>query len=120
MRPALFSISYAGLWGQATLSLREFFDTAAALGYTGVMIAGKRPHLSPLGTTPERVAEVREALARAGLRPEVIAAYTDFAGGPAAEVPHVELQIAYVESLARLASALGCGVVRVFTAYESA
>lgn len=120
MRPALFSISYAGLWGQAALSLHEFLDTAAALGYGGVMIAGKRPHLSPLDATPERVAELREALARAGLRCEAVAAYTDFAGGPAGEVPHTELQIAYVESLARLAAALGCSVVRVFTAYETA
>jgi hypothetical protein len=29
------------------------------------------------------------------------------------------MQVAYVESLARLAAALQCGIVRVFTAYES-
>ena len=34
------------------------------------------------------------------------------------EVPLVEFQIAYVESLARIASHIGANVVRIFTAYE--
>jgi sugar phosphate isomerase/epimerase len=119
MRQALFSVGYAGFWGQAVLGTCEFIEKAASLGYVGVMLAGKRPHLSPLDTTPERLALVREALARTGLRCEVIAAYTDFAGGAAGEVPYVEMQVAYVEALARLAAALDCRIVRVFTAYES-
>jgi sugar phosphate isomerase/epimerase len=119
MRLALFSVGYAGLWGQAALGACEFIDRAAALGYGGVMLAAKRPHLSPLDATPERVGQIKDALSRTGLRCEVLAAYTDFAGGAAAEVPYAELQVAYVESLARLAAQLGCGVVRVFTAYES-
>src|SRR5262249_17333833 len=69
--------------------------------------------------TSERIEQVRDALARTGLRCEVIAGYTDFAGGSAGEVPYGEMQVAYVEALARLAAALRCGVVRVFTAYES-
>jgi sugar phosphate isomerase/epimerase len=119
MRLALFSVGYAGLWGQAALGVCEFIERAARLGYGGVMLAGKRPHLSPLDATPERVAQVSGALSRTGLRCEVLAAYTDFAGGGAAEVPHAEMQVAYVEALAHLAAQLGCGVVRVFTAYES-
>jgi sugar phosphate isomerase/epimerase len=119
MRRALFSVGYAGFWGQAALGTCEFIERAARLGYDGIMLAGKRPHLSPLDATPEHVAQVKDALSRTGLRCEVIAAYTDFAGGGAAEVPYTEMQVAYVESLARLAAALGCGIVRVFTAYES-
>jgi len=119
MRLSLFSISYAGLWGQHTLSLADFFQQAASLGYDGVMIAGKRPHLSPLDATPPCLEQVKQTLDRLGLRCEVIGAYTDFAGGPAGEVPYVELQVAYVASLARLAAELGCRTVRVFTAYES-
>jgi sugar phosphate isomerase/epimerase len=118
VRLALFSVSYAGLWGQATLGVGEFIERAARLGYGGVMLAGKRPHLSPLDATPEFVGPIREALARTGLRCETVAGYTDFAGGAAAEVPYVEMQVAYVEALARLAADLGCGLVRVFTAYE--
>jgi sugar phosphate isomerase/epimerase len=119
MHLALFSISYAGLWGQQVLSLPEFFEQAARLGYQGVMLAGKRPHLSPLDVSPERVEELKQALGQTGLRCEVVAGYTDFAGAGAAEVPYVEMQVAYVESLARLAAALGCRIVRVFTAYET-
>jgi sugar phosphate isomerase/epimerase len=119
MRYALFSVGYAGFWGQAALGTCEFIDRAARLGYTGVMLAGKRPHLSPLDATPEQIESVKQSLARTGLRCEVIAAYTDFAGGGAAEVPYVEMQVAYVESLARLAARLDCRIVRVFTAYES-
>ncbi len=119
MRQALFSVSYAGLWGQAALGVPEFIEHAARLGYGGVMLAGKRPHLSPLDATGEQVERVEDALARTGLRCEAVAGYTDFAGGDAAEVPYAEMQVAYVEALARLAARLKCGVVRVFTAYES-
>jgi sugar phosphate isomerase/epimerase len=119
LRLALFSVSYAGVWGQAALGLCEFIDHAARLGYGGVMLAGKRPHLSPLDSTPEQVEQIRAALERTGLRCEVVAGYTDFAGGNAAEVPFTEMQVAYVEALARLAAALACPIVRLFTAYES-
>ncbi len=119
MKLGLFSVSYAGFWGQHRLDTEAFIAKAAALGYPAVMIAGKRPHLSPLDTTPERLAAVKAQLAAQGVECAVIGAYTDFAGGGAAEVPHLELQVAYVESLARLAAELDAGVVRVFTAYES-
>ncbi len=48
--PALLhSVSYAGLWGQAFLPVEEFLDKAAALGYQGVMLMAKRPHVSVAG-----------------------------------------------------------------------
>jgi sugar phosphate isomerase/epimerase len=119
MRLGLFSISYAGLWGQHALELAQFFERAARMGFDGVMLAGKRPHLSPLDAAPERVAELKAALDCCGLRCDAVAAYTDFAGGPAAEVPYVEMQVAYVAALARVAAELGAGIVRVFTAYEA-
>jgi sugar phosphate isomerase/epimerase len=119
MKLALFSISYAGLWGQERLELSHFLRHAARLGYSAVMIAGKRPHLSPLDAPPERMAAVREVLQDTGLECACLGAYTDFAGGKAAEVPYLELQVAYIESLARMARQLGCGIIRIFTAYES-
>jgi sugar phosphate isomerase/epimerase len=119
MRLALFSVSYAGFWGQERLDLTEFVRHAAWLGYPAVMIAGKRPHLSPLDATPERVEELRLVLAEAGVECACLGAYTDFAGGPAAEVPFLEMQIAYVEALAGIARTIGAKVVRIFTAYES-
>jgi sugar phosphate isomerase/epimerase len=121
MTPALFSISYAGFWGQATLSLAEFIGHAGALGYRSVMIAGKRPHLSPLDATSEFVAPIRSALEQADVRCAVLAAYTNLAQPTSVgcEVPLVEFQIAYVESLARLAAQLDATTVRIFSAYET-
>src|SRR3954469_10885135 len=119
MTPCLFSISYGGLWGQATLDLPAFVAKAAALGYRAVMLAGKRPHLSPLDYPPDRVAELKAVLDRHGITCPVVAAYTDFAGMPAAEVPATELQVAYVESLCRIGRGLGASIVRVFTAYAT-
>jgi sugar phosphate isomerase/epimerase len=120
MQLGLFSISYGGLWGQASLDLRAFVRRAAELGFDAVMLAGKRPHLSPLDATPEAVAALRDELKTAGVRCAVVAAYTDITPPAAAEVPFLEMQIAYVESLCRLGAALGAGVVRVFTAYQPA
>ncbi len=120
MTTCLFSISYAGLWGQASLPLTDFIARAGSLGYEAVMIAGKRPHLSPLDATPEKLQSLRGALAAAGVRGEVLGAYTNLVqpAGAGCEVPHLEFQIAYVESLARAAAELGARCVRLFTAYE--
>src|SRR5260221_7444269 len=103
MKLSLFSISYAGFWVQDRLSPDDFLRHAAQLGYKAVMIAGKRPHLAPLDGTPERLEAIAGILRETGLECAVIGGYTDFAGGPAAEVPFVEQQIAYLEALARIA-----------------
>ena len=119
MQLGLFSISYGGLWGQAALDLRAFVGRAANLGYDAVVLAGKRPHLSPLDCDGSAVAALRDELGAARVRCAVVAAYTDLAPAPAAEVPFLEMQIAYVESLCKLGAQLGASVVRVFTAYET-
>lgn len=120
MNPCLFSISYAGFWGQSALSLTDFIKHAGKLGYPSVMIAGKRPHLSPLDASPEFVKPIQDALSEAHVRCDVLAAYTNLSqpSSVGCEVPLVEFQIAYVESLARIASQIGAKVVRIFTAYE--
>jgi len=48
MIPTLFSVSYAGLWGQHALELPAFMRKPAALGYEAVELMAKRPHLSVL------------------------------------------------------------------------
>ncbi len=118
MKLSLFSVSYAGLWGQQRLDLPGFVERAAEFGFEGVMLMGKRPHLSPLDADDEALAPLRAALTRHGVQCAVIAGYTDLSGAGAAEVPYLEMQIAYVEALARLARQLGARIVRVFTAYE--
>lgn len=118
MQLSLFSVSYAGLWGQHTLAMPDIIGKAAALGYSGVMLAGKRPHLSALDTTDERLAGIRHTLAEQGMRCLVVGGYVNLAPAAAVEVPYLEMQIGYVEGLARLAAGLDCSVVRVFSAYE--
>ncbi|MBI4583659.1 MAG: sugar phosphate isomerase/epimerase [Planctomycetes bacterium] len=119
MKPSLFSVSYAGMWGQAVLSLPNFIARAGRLGFPSVMLMGKRPHLSPLDATSSFVESLRDTLAAAQVCCDVVAGYTHLAPGVAAEVPVIEFEIAYVESLARLAAQLGASVVRIFTAYQS-
>ncbi|MCU0877884.1 MAG: sugar phosphate isomerase/epimerase [Pirellulaceae bacterium] len=119
MQLSLFSISYAGLWGQARLELPAFIAKAAELGYSAVMLAGKRPHLAPLDGSDEQLAALQGVLAEHRIACGAVAAYVDLAPSGAAEVPYVEMQIGYVESLARIASVLGAKYVRVFTAYEA-
>lgn len=119
MNLALFSISYGGLWGQASLDPAAFIRKAASLGYPAVMFAGKRPHLSPLDFDAARLSELRDSLREAHVACPVVAAYTDFGATVAAEVPVQEMQIAYVESLCRMGQPLGANIVRVFTSYES-
>jgi sugar phosphate isomerase/epimerase len=120
MKLCVFSVSYAGLWGQHALDLPQFIAKAAHLGYDAVMLAAKRPHLSPLDADESCIASLHAALAGHGVECAAIAAYTDLAPSSAAEVPFLEMQISYVESLARIARELGASIIRVFTAYESA
>jgi sugar phosphate isomerase/epimerase len=114
-------VSYAGYWGQHTLSLPDFLRKAAALGYSAVEIGGKRPHLSILDYPDEEsLAPIRQTASAAGVHIATIAGYTDFTvGRTSAEVPLVEVQVAYVRHLARLAKGLGAGIVRVFSGYET-
>src|SRR3954470_22433532 len=119
MRTALFTVSFAGFWGQDQLTLEQSIDVAAELGYDGVEIMGKRPHLSVLDYTEDDCRRLRERVDRRGLRVAGVAPYTDFAGGTGAiEVPFAEMQVAHVTDLAARAAVLGCDLVRVFTSYE--
>ncbi|MGD9855116.1 MAG: sugar phosphate isomerase/epimerase family protein [Planctomycetaceae bacterium] len=118
MQPGLFSVSYAGYWGQDRLDLPAFIAKAAELGYDCVMLAGKRPHLSPLDADSDRLSSLPATFEKHGVSCGAVAGYTDLSPSAAAEVPYLEMQIAYVESLARMAAALGAPLVRVFTAYE--
>jgi sugar phosphate isomerase/epimerase len=117
MIPTLFSVSYAGLWGQCRLDLKAFLARAGALGYPAVELMGKRPHLSILDTDRRAVDELREAASAAGVAIATIAGYTNFTLACDSEVPGVEIQVGYVRQLANLARQLDARIVRVFTGY---
>jgi sugar phosphate isomerase/epimerase len=119
-KTALHSVSYAGFWGQARLSLEEFLDRARALGFGAVMLMAKRPHLSVLDYDETARKRLRDRLERLGLKVACLAGYTDFGlGGERADVPTREMQILHVRELSRVARDLGCPLVRVFTGFPS-
>ena len=120
LEPVLHSVSYAGVWpGQERLTLEEFAGKAAELGFGGVELMAKRPHLSVLDYGPEACARLRESFENKGLRCAVIAGYTNFSADlEHGDVPHREMQIQHVTELARMARDLGARVVRIFTSYE--
>lgn len=119
MIPTLFSVSYAGLWGQHRLDLKAFLHKAAALGYQAVELMGKRPHLSILDVAKADPSEIRDTAAAAGVQIATVAGYTNFTLGRDTEIPAVEIQVAYVRRLAELAGMLGAKIVRVFTGYAT-
>jgi sugar phosphate isomerase/epimerase len=120
MKTALHSVSYAGAWpGQARLSLDDFLTRARDLGFDGVMLMAKRPHLSPLDLDADARRALRRRAEALGLEVACLAGYTDFcAGAEHPEVPLREVQVLYVRELCRLAADLGCKVVRLFTGYD--
>ncbi|KKL49548.1 hypothetical protein LCGC14_2314420, partial [marine sediment metagenome] len=119
MKTCLFTVSFAGLWGQHKLSLEESIDKVAELGFDGIEIMGKRPHLSPLDWSLDDCRRLADRLGERGLELAAIAAYTSFtAGASAAEVPVADMQIAYVEEMARRAQVMGGDLVRIFASYE--
>jgi sugar phosphate isomerase/epimerase len=116
----LHSVSYSGTWGHQSLPLEAFVDKAAELGYDGVMLMAKRPHLSVLDWDGDARARLRERLESRGIQTICIAGYTNFtADMEHSEVPTYEIQIQHVTDLARMAHDLGGNLVRVFTGYEN-
>ena len=120
MNTCLHSVSYAGVWrGQARLSVDEFLDKAKQLGFDGVMLMAKRPHVSPLDYDAAARRALRSRIEKLGLELVCLAGYTDFtAGADKAGIPNAEIQVCYIAELAMLAKDLGTGMVRVFTGYE--
>lgn len=117
----LHSVSYSGSWGQEYVPLEEFVERASRLGFQGVMIMAKRPHLSVLDWNAIACGRLAGAMRRLGLTEVVIAGYTNFTADlEHSEIPHREIQIRHVVDLAERAQELGGKLVRVFTGYEPA
>jgi sugar phosphate isomerase/epimerase len=117
----LHSVSYSGSWGQQHLTVEEFVDKAAELGYDGVMLAAKRPHLSVLDWNGDRRRRLCDRIHSRGLTSVCIAGYTNFTADlEHGDIPHREMQVRHVVELAEMARDLGGSLVRVFTGYEHA
>jgi sugar phosphate isomerase/epimerase len=120
MNPLLLhSVSYAGLWGQSFLDVGDFIAKAAELGFQGVMLMAKRPHLSVLDYGPKERTHVRQLLEKHKLQHVVLAGYNNLTADlEHGEVPQREMQTLYITELARLAAGIGAKSVRIFTGYE--
>ena len=120
VKTCLHSIGYSGLWrGQSKLSVDEFLVKAKELGYDGVMLMAKRPHLSVLDYDKKAREKLRKRIQQLGLTLVGLAGYSDFtAGMDKPGIPHTEIQAAYIGELAELASDLGTNMIRIFTGYE--
>ncbi|HET8547472.1 MAG TPA: sugar phosphate isomerase/epimerase [Bryobacteraceae bacterium] len=116
---ALHSVSYAGRWGQHALTLDQCIDKASELGFDGLMLMAKRPHLSVLDYPPQNCRDLRRRLEHARVRAVCIAGYNNFTADlEHGDVPQIEIQVAHITDLARMAHELACPLVRVFTAFE--
>jgi sugar phosphate isomerase/epimerase len=120
VKTCLHSVSYMGVWrGQPQLTVDQFLVKAKELGYQGVMLAAKRPHLSPHDYDKAARARLKAKIDSLGLTLVGLAGYTDFTAGiDKPGIPNAEIQAAWVGELAELANDLGTKVVRVFTGYE--
>lgn len=115
----LHSVSYSGTWGQPLLTVEAFIDRAAELGFDGVMLMAKRPHLSVLDYDSAGRRRLRERIEQRGLRHVCLAGYTNLTADMAhPDIPQHELQVAHMVELARAAHELGARSIRVFTGYE--
>ncbi len=117
---ALHTVSYGGAWrGQALLPIEAALEAAARLGYDGVMMAAKRPHVSPLDYDSDRRKKLREKIEELDLTVVCLAGYVDFTAGIERQMaPMLEIHAIYIRELARLAHDLGVSMIRVFTGLE--
>ena len=120
VKTCLHSVSYSGVWrGQTVLTLDQFLVKAHELGFDGVEIMCKRPHLSPVDYDDAARHKLRARLEELHLKLVALAAYTDFSAGmDKPGVPQAEIQAVYLGEVARLAKDLGTNLVRVFTGYD--
>jgi sugar phosphate isomerase/epimerase len=120
VKTCLHSVSYAGFWrGQTRLTVDEFLVKAKELGYEGVMLVAKRPHVSPHDYDKAARARLKAKIDSLGLTLVGLAGYTDFTAGiDKPGIPNAEIQASWVGEIAELAKDLGTGMVRIFTGYE--
>ena len=119
VKPALHSVSYAGVWrGQAELNVDEFLVKANELGFPAVALVAKRPHVSPYDYDAAARKKLKARVNELDLDLAFLAGYTDFtAGVDKPGIPHLEIQALYVGEVAKLARDLGTNMVRIFTGY---
>ena len=120
LKTCLHSVSYAGIWrGHSRLNVDDFLVKAKELGFDGVALVAKRPHVSPYDYDEAARKKLKNRIEELDLDLVYLAGYTDFTAGiDKPGIPHLEIQALYVGEVARLARDLGTNMVRIFTGYE--
>ncbi|MEA4890091.1 MAG: sugar phosphate isomerase/epimerase family protein [Clostridiaceae bacterium] len=115
MKHALYSITYLGAWYQGeALSWKDVLKRAAEQGYEGVEFDAKRPHANPMDWDEKIRRAVVDEAGNLGLELPTLSANNDFSS----PVPEQrEAQLLMVREQIKLASDLGCKVLRVFAAW---
>ena len=68
VKTCLHSIGYSGLWrGQTYLTVDEFLVKAKELGFDGVMLMAKRPHLSIVDYDKKARAKLKKRIEEPGI-----------------------------------------------------
>lgn len=119
MKVALHSVGYSGVWGgKSVLTMEQFIQKAEALGFDGIELMGKRPHLSPLDIGKKRRIVLKEEIASSGLELPCIASYHDFSTGlEHPDMAVMEKDLVYLREILEMASDLECLIVRVYSGY---
>lgn len=119
MKVALHSVGYSGSWGGETvLALNRFVRKAKELGFDGVELMGKRPHLSPLDFDRGKTRALKDEIASLGLGLPCIASYHDFSKSiDHPDMARVEKELVYLKEVLRMAADLECPLVRVYSGY---
>lgn len=118
IKPALYSVTYIGVWYRGDpLTMEQVLERAKRFGYDGLEIEAKRPHGFPLDWPAGRCQEFQARCRDAGVAISGVAAMNDFSS-PIAE--HREAQLANVRDAIRMTADLGAGVLRVFLAWPGA
>ena len=74
IKTCLHSVSYAGFWrGQARLGVEDFLDKARQLGFDGVMLTAKRPHVSVSDYDAAARNELRDKIEKLGIDESTVA-----------------------------------------------
>jgi sugar phosphate isomerase/epimerase len=118
VKPALYSVTYIGLWYRgAALTMEQVLERARRFGYDGLEIEAKRPHGFPPDWPSRRCREFKARCQDAGIGLSGVAAMNDFSS-PIVE--HREAQVANVRDAIRMTSELDARVLRVFLAWAGA
>ena len=118
VKPALYSVTYIGLWYRGdALSMEQVLERAKRFGYEGVEIEAKRPHGFALDWPKKRCQDFRRRCGDAGVALTGVAAMNSFSS-PIGE--RREAELANLRDTIRMASELGAPVVRVFLSWPGA